>query len=94
MDGSMGCHLYMTQVWLEATYDMTPMWCMFSLSSGYGCFPWYNWLITIVPCRYEVGLIVTPMVDESDLEWSQDMLSVWGRMKCFTCIAQVCLEVI
>ena len=53
---------------------------MFSLASGYSFFPWYDWLKMIVPCQCEVGILVSPKVDESDLWWYQDMLSMWGRM--------------
>ena len=91
MDGSMACHSYMAQIWLKATYDMTFMWCMFSLASGYSFFPWYDWLKMIVPCQCEVGILVSPKVDESDLWWYQDMLSMWGRMVCVKCFAQMCI---
>ena len=66
MDGSMGCNSYMTQVWLKATYDMNPMWCIVSFESGYGWFPWHDCLKMIVLCQYEVGVLVTPEIDERE----------------------------
>ena len=64
MDGRMGFLSYIAQVWLEVTYDVTPMWCMLSLCSGYSFFPWHGWFKMIVAYPYEVGLLVRPKVDE------------------------------
>ena len=66
MDGSMGCHSYIAQVWLEATYNMTHKWCMLSLDGCYSCFPWHDWFNMIGPYQYKVGLQVTPKVDERE----------------------------
>ena len=74
----MGCYPYMAQVWLEATYDMTPMICMFSLGSGYGCFPWHNWLKMTIPCQYEIGLLETPILKLKEQGWLHDM--IWGGL--------------
>ena len=79
----------MAQVWLEATYDMTFLICMLILNSYYSFFSWYDWLKMIVHCRYEVGLLDTTKPKRKVLVWTQNMLSVWGRIGCFTCIAQV-----
>ena len=60
----MGCHPYMAQVWVEATYDMIPMRSIFILGSSYGFFTWHYWLKIIVPCKCEGGLLETPIVDQ------------------------------
>ena len=55
MDGSMGCNLYIGQVWLEARYDMNPTWCMLRVYSDYSCIPWHSWLKIVVPWKNEAG---------------------------------------
>ena len=83
----------MTQVLLGTSFDGTPMLCMFNLGSDDGSFPWHDWIIMIVPFKYEVGLLETPKLIEKGIGWIQQMLTVLGRMWCFTCIVHVWFDV-
>lgn len=56
MNGSMGCNPQMTQVWLDATNEMTSCMVYYYLDSCFSCLPLYDWLRFVVPFQYEEGL--------------------------------------
>ena len=89
----MGCHSYIAQVWLDATYDIDTTWCMLRLNSLYSCLPWHDLNKIIVSCQYEVGQVETPKLKKKRLGWLQEIFSVSGRMGFFTWITQRFFEV-
>lgn len=84
MDGSVGFHLYMSQAWLGATYDLTPTWCMLSFDSEYSWITWDGWLNMFVPWQDELDLLDDSLNDMNKIGWFQDIVSVCGIMGCFT----------